>query len=95
MIRQGLFHRTKGVSAMTKATEAQKMQLAEAFLRLAREVLQDVARDDLEAAENFGVALCECPLDGHADVAGLVATLCRPDEVQDILRVLADFEAAD
>jgi hypothetical protein len=79
---------------MTKATEAQKMQLAEAFLRLAREVLRGDAPSDPEAARDFGIALFECP-DGHADVAGLVATLCRPDEVQDILRVLADFEAAD
>jgi hypothetical protein len=79
---------------MTTATEAQKMQLAEAFLRLAREVLRPIPSDP-EAAQDFGVALCECPLDGHADVAGLVVTLCRPDEVPDILRVLADFEAAD
>jgi hypothetical protein len=78
---------------MTKATEAQKMQLAEAFLRLAREVLRGDAPSDPEAARDFGIALCECPLDGHGDVAGLVATLCRPDEVPDILRVLADFEA--
>jgi hypothetical protein len=77
---------------MTKATEAQKMQLAEAFLRLAREVLRPVPSDP-EAARDFGVALFECPDDGHADVAGLVATLCRPDELPDILRVLADFEA--
>jgi hypothetical protein len=76
---------------MTTATEAQKMQLAEAFLRLAREALRGVP-SDLEAAENFGRALFECP-DGFADVAGLLVTLCRPDELPDILRVLADFEA--
>jgi hypothetical protein len=68
------------------ATEAQKMQLAEAFLRLAREALRPVPSDP-EVARDFRIALFECP-DGHADVAGLVATLCRPDEVADVLRVL-------
>jgi hypothetical protein len=92
---RGFFHQAgpKEFHHMTMATEAQKMQLAEAFLRMARDVLRPVPSDP-EAARDFGVALFECP-DGHADVAGLVAALCRPDEVQDVLRVLADFEAAD
>jgi hypothetical protein len=57
------------LGGMTTATEAQKMRLAEAFLRLARE-LRGVPTD-LGAAENFGNALFECP-DGFKDVARLV-----------------------
>jgi hypothetical protein len=69
---------------MTTATEAQKMRLAEAYLRLAREAVREVP-SDLEAARDFGVAFYECPFEGHEDAVELLVTLCPPDEVPDIL----------
>lgn len=80
------------LGGMTTVTEAQKMRLAEAFLRLAREALRGVPTD-LGAAENFGNALFECP-DGFKDVARLVQQLCPADEWPEILRVLDDFSRA-
>jgi hypothetical protein len=77
---------------MTKATEAQKMRLAEASLRLAREALRGVPTD-LEAAANFGNALFECP-DSAEDVARLVQQLCPPEEWPEIARVMDAFSRA-
>jgi len=83
---------TAGGPGMTTATEAQKMRLAEAFLRLAREALRGVPTD-LGAAENFGNALFECP-DSSEDVARLVQQLCPAEEWPEIARVLDDFSRA-
>ena len=80
------------LGGMTTATEAQKMRLAEASLRLAREALRGVPTD-LESAENCGNALFECP-DSSEDVARLVQQLCPADEWPEIARVLADFSRA-
>jgi hypothetical protein len=80
------------LGGMTTATEAQKMRLAEASLRLAREALRGVPTD-LGAAENFGNALFECP-DSSEDVARLVQQLCPADEWPEIARVMADFSRA-
>jgi hypothetical protein len=74
---------------MTTPTEAQKMRLAEATLRLAREALRGVP-NDLGAAANFGNALFECP-DSSKDVARLVADLCPADEWPEIARVVDCF----
>jgi hypothetical protein len=81
------------------ATEEQKARLAEATLRLAREVLR--LRDgkdeepDKEIGRDFGRALFECP-DGLADVPQLLKTLCPPEELPlpDIIRALDDLERA-
>jgi hypothetical protein len=71
---------------MPKATDAQKMRLAEATLRLAREALRGV-RTDLEAGADYGEALFECP-DSYEDVTRLVAKLCPADEWPEIEGVL-------
>jgi hypothetical protein len=82
---------------MTTATEAQKMRLAEALLRMAREALRGDPTD-LGAADNFGDALFECPDgfkdDGFKDVARLVQQLCPADEWPEIARALANFPRA-
>ena len=77
---------------MTTATEAQKMRLAEASLRLAREALRTTPVD-LTAASNFGNALFECP-DSSEDVARLVEQLCPAEEWPEIARVLDAFSRA-
>jgi len=82
---------------MTTTTEAQKMRLAEALLRMAREALRGDPTD-LGAADNFGDALFECPDgfkdDGFADVARRVQHLCPADEWPEIARALANFPRA-
>ena len=87
-----MIHWPRPQEGRTTATEAQKMRLAEASLRLAREGLRGVPTD-LEAAANFGNALFECP-DSSEDVARLVQQLCPADEWPEIARVLADFSRA-
>jgi hypothetical protein len=77
------------------ATEEQKARLAEATLRLTREVLR--LRDgkdeepDKEIGRDFGRALFECPDDAD-DLPQLLKTLCPPEELPDIIRALDDFE---
>jgi hypothetical protein len=73
----------------TREREAQKMRLAEATLRLAREALRGVPTD-LGAAANFGNALFECP-DSSEDVTQLVLQLCPAEEWPEIARVLDEF----
>jgi hypothetical protein len=77
------------LGGMTTPTEAQKMRLAEASLRLAREGLRGVPTD-LGAAENFGNALFECQ-GGFKDVARLVQQLCPAEEWAEIARVMDAF----
>jgi hypothetical protein len=77
---------------MIEATAAQKMQLAKAFVRMAREALRDTPTGP-EAGTDFGVALFECP-DGFEDVARLLPTLCHPDELPGILDMIAAFTAS-
>src|SRR5208283_553442 len=81
---------------MTAATDEQKKNLAEATLRLVREMLR--VRDgkdgepDNEIGAVFGQALFECPADGLAEVPELLKALCPPEELPDVVSVLDDFE---
>ena len=81
---------------MSAATDEQKKNLAEATLRLAREILR--LRDggeggaDKDIGRAFGEALFECPDTGLADVPELLKALCPPEELADVVRALDDFE---
>ena len=81
---------------MTAATDEQKKNLAEATLRLAREMLRvrdgKDAEPDKDIGRVFGEALFECPPDGLADGPELLKALCPPGELPDVVRVLEDFE---
>jgi len=84
---------------MTAATDEQKKNLAEATLRLAREMLRmrdgtDAEPDD-DIGRVFGEALFECPDDGLADVSELFRALCPPEELADVVSVLEDFERVE
>ena len=81
---------------MSTTADEQKKNLAEATLRLAREIMR--LRDGRDAAPDkdigrvFGNALFECPADALADVPELLRALCPPEELPDVVSVLVDFQ---
>ena len=80
---------------MSAATDERKKNLAEATLRLAREIMR--LRDgggerDKDIGRVFGNALFECPADALADVPELLMALCPPEELPEIVRALDELE---
>ncbi len=81
---------------MSAATDERTKNLAEATLRLAREILR--LRDggggeaDQGAGKAFGEALFDCPAEAQADVPELLKALCPPEEWPDVVSALEDLE---
>ncbi len=74
---------------MSKATDEQIQNLAEANLRLARAIL---SMTDDGAAEAYGKALYDCPDDGFAEAAERLTAICPPDELEAVAAALVAFE---
>src|SRR5271166_487915 len=82
---------------MSAATDEQKKNLAEATLRLAREILRfrdgKDAEPDNDIGRAFGEALFECPADALADVPELLKALDPQTWLADVLARLPDYPA--
>ena len=74
--------------------DPRQLRLAHASVRIARALIsvRDGGKNtDTDAGKEFGIALFECPKDQVSGTLDLVADLVTPEELPDVLAVLADF----